>query len=205
MSTNDEGHHEDRRFWTGQNIFVAVAGAGLFVVFEHPFWGSLFMLVGVSALLYSIKKRTTILSAPTVLWAICLLGTWTLIGYDFYDRHHPGFGYDPNRAWDDNKPLQRVFDQTFTNQTVILDGRHFFNPVFDNVTLVYQGTGGIGIDHPRWILHDGQLTSRLTTKNKIVADTIVIYTMLERAHGCNVDVSHGGPQTVLDSGENPVK
>src|SRR5713226_1520698 len=56
--------------------------------------------------------------------------------YDIYDRHHTEFGYDPNLAWEDNKPLERVYQPHFTNQTVNVDGKNFIDPVFDNVTLV---------------------------------------------------------------------
>jgi hypothetical protein len=40
--------------------------------------------------------------------------------------------------WD--MPLTKTFRQTFRNQTVDLDGRHFIECSFENVTLRYQGT-----------------------------------------------------------------
>src|SRR2546425_5007765 len=60
---------------------------------------------------------------PTMMMVFVIL----LVGFDIYDRHHE-FGYDPARAWDDSKPLERIFTHTFTNETVVLDNKHFIGP-----------------------------------------------------------------------------
>src|SRR6266853_2326925 len=71
------------------------------------------------------SKRTA--AKVEISWTVRVKRYWptyamlALIGvtaYDIYDRHHTEFGYDPNLAWEDNKPLERVYQPHFTNQTV---------------------------------------------------------------------------------------
>jgi len=82
---------------------------------------------------------------PTMMMVFVIL----LVGFDIYDRHH-GFGYDPERAWDDSKPLERVYRHTFENETVVLDNKHLVGPnKFDNVTIIYNGLGPFAVDDPK--------------------------------------------------------
>ena len=39
-----------------------------------------------------------------------------------------------------SSPLQRIWRQTYKNQTVALDGYHYVQCTFDNVTFMYEGT-----------------------------------------------------------------
>ncbi len=121
---------------------------------------------------------------PTMVTVFLML----LVGYDIYDRHHPGFGYDPTRAWDDSKPLERVYNAHYVNQSVLLDGKHFINSSFDNVTLVYQGTGGFALENSQFSKHNGELTSRLASSNRIVTSALKLSAQLDEINGCKTGV-----------------
>ena len=127
---------------------------------------------------------------PTMMMVFVIL----LVGFDIYDRHH-GFGYDPARAWDDSKPLEEVYKHTFENETVVLDNKHLVGPnKFDNVTIIYNGLGPFAVDDPTWVLHDGKMTSRIGSGNKIVTQTIELAMGVARASGCPVAWLNVGPQ-----------
>jgi hypothetical protein len=123
---------------------------------------------------------------PTLIMLV-LIG---LTAYDIYDRHHARFGYDPTQAWDDSKPLERVYPRTFTNETVVLDGKHFIDPKFDNVTFFYGGTGGVQIDNPKYRTPG---VVRMESNNKVVATTITLATNFAAAMGCNSGSTNMGP------------
>lgn len=138
---DEDGGANTKRFWVGQNIFVAVAGAGLFVVFEHPGWGVLFMLVGIGGLIYSIHEDIKKSVASSIGWIVLILLTWSLIGYDYYDRHSKQFVFNPKAQ------LRQVEDQRFANTVVPLDGIEYHNCVFEHVTFKYNGTSPIHLGH----------------------------------------------------------
>jgi hypothetical protein len=106
---------EERRFYVGLAIFGTFVGSGLFVVFEHSFWGWAFILVGFAGLVYSVWERfgAAVPARSTWPWIVALLLTWGLLGYDYYDRHfQSGFSFDLSTSGitkDDNSGDTFVF------------------------------------------------------------------------------------------------
>jgi hypothetical protein len=197
MLENPQNPHETR-FWRGQNIFVVMAGGGVVIVPEHHIWGTSCILIGIVGFLYSSSRGGMKIQTTSAIWILALAMTWGSVGYDFYDRHHPTFGYDVNRVWDDSKPLERVYNGNFQNQTVSLDGKYFLSPKFDNVTFAYEGIGAVGMDNPTYILHDGKNGTRLASNNKIVTMTMAILDNLYKASGCKVSEERFAPDTKMD-------
>jgi hypothetical protein len=140
------------------------------VVFEHAFWGWTFILVGSAGLCYSIWERLSA-SMPgksNGVWIAALLLTWALLGFDFYDRHY-GYGYNPDRVWNDNAPLKQVNNRNFRNETLQIDGVRFFNCSFDHVTFSWRGTGRFDFVESRFLYGlDGKPTNSILSKNLVV-------------------------------------
>lgn len=102
-------------------------------------------------------------------------------------------------AWQDSVPLEKIYGRTFVNETVELDGRHFVNPVFDNVTLFYRGTGPVFMENPAYVSDGGKMKSRLATRNKVVAMTLKIHHNLLQAAGVNASLLNLGPEAIFDT------
>src|SRR5665213_2319917 len=119
---------------------------------------------------------------------LAMIAVMLLTGYDIYDRHHPGFGYDPTRAWDISKPLENVYNAHYINQAVLLDGKHFIGCSFDNVTLVYQGKGGYVLENSQFSKRNGELTSRLASSNRIVTSAMSLSAQMDALNGCKTGV-----------------
>ena len=167
----------------GQNIFVAMAGAGFFVVFEHPFWGTVLMLGGAVGLLYSIKERLRKPTSSSAVWLTALLITWAAIGYDYYDRRQAQFAFS-------DAPLVLVSDKTFMNEEVGIDGKRFVRCTFTNVKFVFNGTAGSAFDSCNF------LGSRiLSSKNRAVGATATLIMGLKFQSIVSVD-SNGVPHAV---------
>jgi hypothetical protein len=189
---------EEKRFFVGISVFATLFGIGGYVVFQHAVWGWAFIIAGLGGFLVDVIERARASRVTSSgVWAMALILTWGAIGYDIYERHHSGFGYDPARAWDDAAPLERIYNPRYISETVVLDGKHFINPTFDGGTLLYQGTGGLSIEHANWVLRDNKPTSRVATRNKIVANAFLLYAAWAQGAGCKVDALPGGPN------ENP--
>ena len=120
---------------------------------------------------------------PTLIMLIMIAAT----AYDIYDRHHQVFGYNPNFAWDDKKPLERVYQGKFTNETVLLDGKNFINPSFENVTLAYNGTGGFIVEQPTKFVN-----VQIATKNKVVGEAFRLHCIYVRSMGINMTCVNKG-------------
>jgi hypothetical protein len=104
-----------------------------------------------------------------------------------------------NDAWVDGLPLEKIYNRKFTNETVALDGRHFINPVFDNVTFFYQGTAPVFFENPTYVLHGGKTATRLASRNKVVTMTMKIHDNLLRANGVAFSAVEFGPDAPLDA------
>ena len=98
--------------------------------------------------------------------------------------------------WDDNAKLEMIYNASYKNQTVVLDGRHFVNPTFDDVTMVYSGTGGVFLENPKYVLHDGKMRTRIASRNKVVAMTLRIHAGLLAASGLEVEQMDLGPDAI---------
>ncbi|MGB7926584.1 MAG: hypothetical protein WCF61_00430 [Terriglobales bacterium] len=116
--------------------------------------------------------------------------TWTAVGYDIYDRH-----YQDMRKWTDLDTLEDITARTFKNETVVVDGKHFYGPTFDNVTFIYNGTAGFQIDDAHFVPPPpGQVGFRLGSRNQVVKATIGLSAILAQAAGCSAtSVKHFGP------------
>ncbi|HEV8415588.1 MAG TPA: hypothetical protein VGQ49_18510 [Bryobacteraceae bacterium] len=122
---------DNNTFWIGQNIWVVLGGGGIYLVPEHPVYGSLCILAGVIGFAYSLKGHRAMSHKSTVLWVLALLLTWGGIGYDYYDRHH-------NEAFQDIPAAEVKMRQSFKNKEVPLDGIAYVECTFENVTFVYN-------------------------------------------------------------------
>lgn len=121
---------------------------------------------------------------PFVTVAILMLMTWSAAGYDYYDRHHS--------TWNESK-LERVYNRTFTNETVELDNKYFINPTFDNVTFAYNGLGPFGWDKATWKTHDSKLYVQTESRNPVVNNTSQLLVAIAQASGCQAFVKNLGP------------
>jgi hypothetical protein len=190
-------------FWIDQILATLIAGAGIDIRHDFPLVGGGLFAAGVGWLLYlrwEHKAMSPQVRTPNLIAVVVLFLATVVMGYDIYDRHHPAVleaGNPPACiAWDDNKPLERVYGSTrpFVNESVVLDGRHFLAPVFDDVTFIYNGTGGVQIDNAQFISHPpSPVTVRLLSRNEIVTQTLSLYTMFASAVGCSniVDTTYG--------------
>lgn len=162
---------EEKRFYLGLAIFGTFAGSGLFVVFEHGFWGWAFIIVGLIGLAYAVWEKfgAHVPARSTRLWVSALVLTWALIGFDFYERQY-GYGYNPDRVWDDNAPLKQVVNRKFQNETVQLDGNRYVNCTFDHVTFVFRGVGRFDFVDSGFIYENatGRSNSSMASKNLVV-------------------------------------
>jgi hypothetical protein len=86
---------QDRWFWVWLSIFSILLGTSPFIIWEHPWWGSVCGITGLAGLLVLIRDRLKesikglpIQSSLKVLAAVALsilLGQ--LMGYDIYGHH----------------------------------------------------------------------------------------------------------------------
>jgi hypothetical protein len=127
-----------------------------------------------------------------------ILATLILLGSEFgvlgKTTTNPG-----DNAWDDNFKFERVYNRKFANESVSLDGRHFINPIFDNVTFFYQGTAPVFMENPTYLLHNGKMESRLASRNKVVTMTMKIYDNLAKAAGVPAYILNLGPEATFDA------
>ena len=194
-------------FWYGTLLF----GTGIYFWVEggdRVIPGIILTLVGLAMSVYAVVSHHYPTLPKIRLWVALLLITWGALGYDLYDRHHPRYGTDPQSvyAWDDNKPLERIYTQTFVNETVVLDGKEFINPTFDNVTLIFNGTGGVRINNPTWIKHDGKMLVRFASRNRLVTSTVSLWSALASVTGCNNQgVINLGPNATVEGTPPPEK
>jgi hypothetical protein len=71
---------------------------------------------------------------------------------------------------------QEIYNQTFQNETVKLDGKKFLNCTFDNVTFQYEGTAPFLLAGGQVRVDSGSLYS-LKSNNPIVKETMHIFFM----------------------------
>ena len=78
--------------------------------------------------------------AYSIVWVVALFFTWAAIGYDYYDRYHPGYTPPSSGEWTKfQKTMEPITFKTFTNQEVEMDGKSFNNCHFRFVTFVMRG------------------------------------------------------------------
>jgi hypothetical protein len=119
---------------------------------------------------------------PQIVMLVLTVLTWSAVGFDYYDRHRGTV-----LTWDETTPLDPIYGSVrrFINETVPLDGRHYINPTFEDVTFEYEGTRPSQMDNPQFVIHAGQVSGGIKSYNPIVNQTIEIMHTLEGAAGCN--------------------
>jgi hypothetical protein len=68
---------------------------------------------------------------------------------------------------------ENVLGHHFFNEVVVLDGKHFANCTFENVTLTYQGKGPVQMVNSRLIRHADSIV-KIHTDNVVVQQTLSI-------------------------------
>jgi len=61
----------------------------------------------------------------------------------------------------DQRKLEPIIMQSFSNQEIILDGKHFDECTFKNVTLVYEGKKPFVLSHNKFDLGGNQMTVKI--------------------------------------------
>ncbi len=178
--------HNTRAYWIDQLIAVAIIGVGQDFRHDHVVPGYITMAVGFVWLLYlrwEHKPMTPQIRTPNFLAVAVLFLATIVVGYNIYDRHYGGDAASWHLSWDASTPLEIVYGsrRPFVNETVQLVGRHFIDPIFENVTFVYEGTRPFQIDDPKFTLHPGQIGDLMTSRNPIVTQTIEVMHTLEVA------------------------
>jgi hypothetical protein len=107
---------------------------------------------------------------PLVAMGLLTILTWSAVGYDIYDRHSQPVSAMPD--WGGYK-YKDVWNETYTDETVVVDGKSFHNCKFNNVSFEYDGLAPFLID--RIPALDVGATSRITTHNPIVMDCINLH------------------------------
>jgi len=120
---------DQKRLSVGLAIFATLTSTGLYLVMDHPIWGSVLLFGGTVGFAYAVwEKRGRVSNNRTWPWILALALTWAGIAYDYYDRkstpdvpsayenHDPvlQWGTDrPRRAFAvvDNKLLVKVKDK----------------------------------------------------------------------------------------------
>jgi hypothetical protein len=90
---------------------------------------------------------------PTILWLLYIAAYFGLIGH-CTSPLNARFSFE-------TREMVPVYRKTFTNEEVVLDGHHFIDCTFENVTFVYNGTAPFGMDRA---VSKGEVW-RLSTKN----------------------------------------
>jgi hypothetical protein len=125
-------------FYVGITIF----GAGLYFMLEgvskRMFWPSVIVTaVGASAIAYAVYAHYNPDAFKVPIWVYLLTVTWIFLAFAVHDTRVSSPAYPKQLA----KINQTIYGKTFRNETVELDGKSFDHCTFENVTLVYHGTG----------------------------------------------------------------
>ncbi|HUZ72258.1 MAG TPA: hypothetical protein VMU87_04675 [Stellaceae bacterium] len=201
------------QLWIGAAAIAVLAMAMAAAGWKHKYFiRGLFALVGLLALVAIFWREimpiipdaaggfVASLANSRLAWFITFVcGTGTIWFIAKMRARKPELENPGNDAWEDNMPLMKIYNRKFVNETVSLDGRHFVNPVFDNVTLFYQGTGPVFMENPTYILHDGKMKSRFASRNKVITMAIKIHDNLLKAASVQTTLMTLGPEATFDA------
>ncbi|HTU43831.1 MAG TPA: hypothetical protein VMF91_02125 [Bryobacteraceae bacterium] len=165
-------------FWFGITVF----GTGLFGLMEGgnrmPYAIAL-TVIGLIVTAYSVVAHHKPEVLPKIpIWIGLLALTWAAVGFDYYDRHHVDYS-----KWSDIDKLERVPSRVFKDETVVLDGKFFLQPTFENVTFIYNGTAGVAMDNAHFLPY-GRFVFRLGSRNPVVTTTLKLDSLFYAAGGC---------------------
>jgi len=191
----------DKLFYVVSGAFGIVFGTGLWaIIIDRNLWvGVPVSVFGVAGMAGSLYETGTLKAARlpfgyAVFVTLMSLAAMFVSGYDLYDRHYHGnpLACPGCTAWDDNAPLERIYSEKFENQTVPLDGFHYINPVFDNVTFDYEGVGQSQMDSATFVKRTGGIV-RFRSQNKVVGQTVAIIARFAEASGCHINLTYSKP------------
>ena len=132
---------------------------------------------------FGIRPKTMTEKRPTIfVMAVLMIFTWAAVGFDYYDRHKATVGMQISAYDWDHYALKQVWSQSFSNQTVMLDGYEYTNCSFDNVTFEYEGRAPSRLTTSRINLHPGGRVS-LESKNAAVTQTMILMSALSQISG----------------------
>jgi hypothetical protein len=127
---------------------------------------------------------------PLVAMVVMVFLTVVIAGYDYFDRHR--FSVKPTQstdwnAWTDQK-LKRVSHQTYSNETVQLDGYEFIDTTFDNVYFMYEGRAPVRFTnvHFKNPSKPGVEVARFGSNNPVVKTAIQVVEIVAEVSGCGV-------------------
>jgi hypothetical protein len=78
---------------------------------------------------------------PVAVMILTMLGVWSVVGFDYYDRHYSAFQFHADQ------PLRVVRNKTFEHEIVPLDGYDYSDCTFDQVTFLINATAPIRFTH----------------------------------------------------------
>jgi hypothetical protein len=80
---------------------------------------------------------------PLILSALMMFATWSVAGFDYYDRHVLSHTYNSDPDYVGKAPSKHMW----RDELVVLDGYDYENCEFYNVTFKYNGTTPIKFSH----------------------------------------------------------
>lgn len=110
----------------------------------------------------TMKTRT----APVLMVAALSALTWGAVGFDYFYV----------AKW--NESTRPVWNKSFSNETVPLDGIEYVDSTFDGVTFDYEGTRATRITRGKFLSHGGDYGLKFRSSNPVVNQTAEFLTML---------------------------
>jgi hypothetical protein len=107
-----------------------------------------------------------------IIGTLVLLLSWGMSGISLYRSLQPKPGMNLKAtadAWATYR-YEPVLGRHFFNEAVVLDGKHFANCTFENVTFIYQGTAPVQIVDSR-LIHHPDSVGKWHTDNIVVQQT----------------------------------
>lgn len=113
---------------------------------------------------------------PILTMALLTIAVYVAVIWDYHDRHRP--------SWN-NTELVQVWDKTFTDETVKLDGFEYIDCTFDNVTFDYEGNSPGRITRGAFAKHEPGSPMKVAVKseNPIVNQTLMILYSARPSYG----------------------
>jgi hypothetical protein len=103
------------------------------------------MVVGAAGIIYSIRAHLDAAKRPSWIMSLLMVLTWGLVGYDIYARarvpvsDHSSY-YELDQRWGAYHYTE-IWNQSFENTRVPLDGYKYRHCSFKDVTFTYEGKG----------------------------------------------------------------
>jgi hypothetical protein len=167
-------------------LFVTIFGTGLLALIEGKYvWAGVLSLIGLGGFAYvwqHVSGQKSLARSLALVGAI--LTTWIFLGYDIYVHRNVTAAssvnvsdYDLDQQWG-TYHYTEVWNQSFKNLTVELDGISYRNCSFQNVTFHYRGKAPFSLEHCNFA---GDLAIRST--NPPVKAALLLVAELQQVAG----------------------